>query len=66
MTILTFLQISFYVIALPYIIGKITNNVFKIENNDEPTDVWYTGVWSSFFLFVVSMILWSVFKVVLG
>lgn len=66
MTILTLLQIIFYAIAIPYIIGKMVNNLFKIENNDDTTNVWYTGILSLFFLFIISILLWSLFKFIVG
>jgi hypothetical protein len=62
MNIADLLLVIFYVLALPYIVGRMTNNIFKIEGNDETTNVWYTGIWVIFFLLVASMILWSGYK----
>lgn len=62
MNILDFFLVVFYFIAVPYIVGKMTNNIFKIKGNDETTNVWYTGIWVVFFLLVTSMILWSGYK----
>jgi len=62
MNVLDFFLVVFYFMVVPYIVGKMTNNIFKIEGNDETTNVWYTGIWVIFFLLVASMILWSGYK----
>jgi hypothetical protein len=62
MNISDFILIVFSIVIAPFIVGKITNFVFKIKDNDDASNVWYTGVWVSFILLAIFSVLWSVIK----
>ena len=46
------------ILVVPTILGKITNLIFKIKNNNF-VDMWYNGIWLTFFIVVLSVIIFS-------
>ena len=46
------------ILVAPTILGKITNLIFKIKNNNF-VDMWYNGIWLTFFIVVLSVIIFS-------
>lgn len=52
------------ILVAPTILGKITNLIFKIKNNNF-VDIWYTGIWSSFFIMILVVLLFSTYKTVI-
>lgn len=52
------------IIVVPTILGKITNLIFKIKNNNF-VDMWYNGIWSTFFIVVLSVLLFSTYTTII-
>lgn len=46
------------ILVVPTILGKSTNLIFKIKNNNF-VDMWYNGIWLTFFIVVLSVIIFS-------
>jgi predicted Na+-dependent transporter len=52
------------ILVVPTILGKITNLIFKIKNNNF-VDMWYNGIWSTFFIVVLSVLLFSTYTTII-
>jgi len=52
------------ILVVPTIFGKITNLIFKIKNNNF-VDMWYNGIWSTFFIVVLSVLLFSTYTTII-
>ena len=52
------------ILVAPTILGKITNLIFKIKNNNF-VDIWYTGIWFSFFIMILVVLLFSTYTTVI-
>jgi predicted Na+-dependent transporter len=52
------------ILVIPTILGKITNLIFKIKNNNF-VDMWYNGIWSTFFIVVLSVLLFSTYTTII-
>lgn len=52
------------ILVVPTILGKITNLIFKIKNNNF-LDMWYNGIWSTFFIVVLSVLLFSTYTTII-
>ena len=52
------------ILVAPTIIGNLTNLIFKIKNNNF-VDIWYTGIWSSFFIMILVVLLFSTYTTVI-
>ena len=52
------------ILVVPTILGKITNLIFKIKNNNF-VDMWYNGIWSTFFIVVLSVLLFSTYATII-
>lgn len=50
---LLFIQLVFFIVLLPYVVGRVVYYFFEIKNDGEPTNIWYTGVWSIVILVLV-------------
>lgn len=57
--LLDFVYILFFMVGLPFIVGKIVNRVFKIKDNNESFNVWYTGLMSSTFILIGLYFIWT-------
>lgn len=57
--LLDFVYILFLMVGLPFIVGKIVNRVFKIKDNNESFNVWYTGLMSSTFILIGLYFIWA-------
>jgi hypothetical protein len=53
------------ILVFPTILGKITNFIFKIKNNNNFVDTWYTGIWSSFFIIILLGFLLSFYTTII-
>lgn len=51
------------ILVVPTILGKITNFIFKIKNNNF-VDTWYTGIWSTFLIFVLWVFLFLTYTII--
>ena len=52
------------ILVVPTILGKITNFIFKIKNNNF-VDMWYTGIWATFFIVASSVLLFSTYVTII-
>jgi predicted Na+-dependent transporter len=52
------------ILVVPTILGKIINLIFKIKNNNF-VDMWYNGIWSTFFIVVLSVLLFSTYTTII-
>ena len=52
------------ILVVPTILGKITNLIFKIKNNNF-VDMWYTGIWATFFIVASSVLLFSTYVTII-
>jgi predicted Na+-dependent transporter len=52
------------ILILPIILGRITNLIFKIKNMSF-FDTWYIGIWSLFFITILSVFLFSTYTTVI-
>ena len=51
------------ILVVPTILGKITNFILKIKNNNF-VDTWYTGIWSTFLIFVLWVFLFLTYTII--
>jgi predicted Na+-dependent transporter len=52
------------ILVVPTILGKITNIIFKIKNYNF-LDMWYTGIWTTFFIVVLIVLLFSTYTTII-
>ena len=52
------------ILVVPTILGKITNLIFKIKNSNF-LDMWYTGIWATFFIVASSVLLFSTYTTII-
>jgi len=50
---LLFIQLVFFIVLLPYVVGRVVYYFFEIKNDGETTNIWYAGVWSIVILVLV-------------
>ena len=48
-----FIQLVFFIVLLPYVVGRVVYYFFEIKNDGKTTNIWYTGVWSIVILVLV-------------
>jgi hypothetical protein len=63
--ILDFVYILFFMVGLPFVVGKIVNRVFKVKDNDESFNVWYTGIMSSSIFGIILFLIYQIFKMII-
>ena len=51
------------ILGVPTILGKITNFILKIKNNNF-VDTWYTGIWSTVLIFVLWVFLFLTYTII--
>ena len=46
------------ILVIPIVLGRVTNIILKIKNTNF-FDTWYIGIWLTFFIVVLSVIIFS-------